>query len=125
MSTIKMSKESKKIFIANSITITEEDYWQDVIELAFIHPPDQYISITRIPYEDTVYFEFGEQAAYCYANKVSWLLKDEVLSFEISCIKSSDGLMKIDLAIQMKDIRAISGNLNEVLGKLFLGLQTD
>lgn len=109
-------------FKAKQLHINDEDVWEDVIELAFVLHDDSYISIARIPYEDDVYIEFGEQINYCKSENATYSLEGNTISFKVSCVKSSSSKQR-DFQIVIEEGVDIPDNLNDILAMLFKGLQ--
>jgi hypothetical protein len=109
-------------FKAKQIHINDEDVWEDVIELAFVLEDDSYISIARIPYEDDVYIEFGEQINYCKSTSAAYSISGKNISFEVSCVKSSSSMQR-DFQIVIEDSVEIPSNIDDILSMLFKGLR--
>ena len=109
-------------FNVKQIHINDEDVWEDVIELAFVLEDDNYISIARIPYEDDVYIEFGEQTNYCKSKKANYVLESNNLFFKIECEKSSSSKQR-DFQLTLEHTVEIPENFDDILDMLFKDLQ--
>jgi hypothetical protein len=107
--------------VCRDVRINDPDYWEDIIEVAFLLEGGSYISIARIPYEDRVYFEFGEQIHYCYAQQVHYEINGRQLSFEAECVKASSPELG-SFGVLLKEDVTVPPNLSESLGKVFEGL---
>src|SRR6188768_487672 len=105
-------------FNVKQIHINDEDVWEDVIELAFVLEDDNYISIARIPYEDDVYIEFGEQTNYCKSKKANYVLESNNLFFKIECEKSSSSKQR-DFQLTLENTVEIPENFDDILDMLF------
>ena len=106
---------------AERIYINAEDYWEDVVELAFVLPGDTFISIARIPYENQIYAEFGDQTNFCYAERAVYNTDGDMISFDFDGFKSS-GTLRRSFTIRTDRITDMPSNFNQALSGLFKGL---
>lgn len=71
-------------FECDTLNINSKDYWIEIIQVAFVKG-DNYISISRLSYEDEIYIEYNDQINCLYANykDVKFELKESILSIQI------------------------------------------
>ena len=55
------NKSEILIFECNRLEINPKEYWIEIIEVSFIKG-DNYISISRLSYEDEIYIEYSKFA---------------------------------------------------------------
>ena len=65
--------------------INSKEYWEEIIQLTFLNDKFEYLSLTRLPYEDEVYFEYNDQVNFLYSkNKdVKFKLEETILTVEV------------------------------------------
>jgi hypothetical protein len=68
-----------------NIDINPKEYWEEIIQLTFINNKFEYLSLTRLPYEDEVYFEYNDQINFLYSNvkDIAFSLEETVLTIEV------------------------------------------
>lgn len=78
------SKSEILIFECNRLEINPKEYWIEIIEVSFIKG-DNYISISRLSYEDETYIEYNDQINCLYSNykDVKFELKENILSIQV------------------------------------------
>lgn len=78
------SKSEILIFECNRLEINPKEYWIEIIEVSFIKD-DNYISISRLSYEDETYIEYNDQINCLYSNykDVKFELKENILSIQV------------------------------------------
>ncbi len=72
-------------FTSEEINLNPHTSWAELLQIAFINK-DQYFSISRLAYEEELYFEYNEQTHYIYAlcQDVVFELKANVLHIHIT-----------------------------------------
>ena len=72
-------------FTCEEIDLNPRAYWGELLQIAFINK-EQYFSISRLAYEEELYFEYNEQTHYIYAlcQDVEFNLKANVLHIHIT-----------------------------------------
>jgi hypothetical protein len=67
------------------ININPEEYWGEIIQLTFLNDKSEYLSLTRIPHEDEVYFEYNDQINFLYSNvrNVKFALEETILTINV------------------------------------------
>ena len=78
------NKSEILIFECNRLEINPKEYWIEIIEVSFIKG-DNYISISRLSYEDEIYIEYNDQINCLYSNykDVKFELKENILSIQV------------------------------------------
>lgn len=59
---------SLKFECNKEININPKEYWEEIIQLTFLNDKSEYLSLTRLNYEDEVYFEYNDQINFLYSN---------------------------------------------------------
>ncbi|WP_417009328.1 hypothetical protein [Bacteroides congonensis] len=103
------------IFECDILDINSKEYWIEIIQVAFVKG-DNYISISRLSYEDEIYMEYNDQINYLYSNckDVKFKLKENILSIQIS---NSKKRFNMPCEIQII-LNTDCSNLNEVFEML-------
>ena len=72
-------------FTCEEIDINPRAYWGELLQIAFVNK-GQYFSISRLAYEEELYFEYNEQTHYIYAlcQDVVFELKANTLHIHIT-----------------------------------------
>ncbi len=72
-------------FTCEEIDLNPRASWAEFLQIAFINK-DQYFSISKLAYEEELYFEYNEQTHYIYAlcQDVVFELKANVLYIHIT-----------------------------------------
>ena len=72
-------------FTSEEINLNPRASWGELLQIAFINK-EQYFSISRLAYEEELYFEYNEQTHYIYAlcQDVEFNLKANVLHIHIT-----------------------------------------
>ena len=72
-------------FTCEEIDLNPRVFWAELLQIAFINK-EQYFSISRLAYEEELYFEYNEQTHYIYAlcQDVVFELKANVLHIHIT-----------------------------------------
>jgi len=68
------------LFTCEEIALNPRTYWGELLQIAFVNK-GQYFSISRLAYEEELYFECNEQTHYIYA-----LCKDVVFNLKTSAL---------------------------------------
>ena len=70
---------------SNFYDINPNEYWDEIIQLTFIKNDFEYISITRIPYEDEIYIEHSDQINFltCHYTDFNYILNGNILDIKI------------------------------------------
>ena len=73
------------LFTSEEIDLNPRPYWGELLQIAFVNK-EQYFSISRLAYEEELYFEYNEQTHYIYAlcQDVVFELKANVLHIHIT-----------------------------------------
>ena len=66
-------------FNCKEININPEEFWGEIIQLAFVNDNNEYIAITRLPYENELYIEYNDQINFIYS-----FYKDVIFKLEKS-----------------------------------------
>ena len=103
------------LFTCEEIELNPRAYWRELLQLAFVNK-GQYFSISRLAYEEELYFEYNEQTHYIYAlcQDVVFELKANVLHIHITK-KLKGNCPFITITIQLP---SSSVDLEEVLQEL-------
>lgn len=102
-------------FTCEEIDLNPHASWAELLQIAFVNK-EQYFSISRLAYEEELYFEYNEQTHYIYAlcQDVVFELKANVLHIHIT--KKLKGNCPFStIAIQLP---SFSVDLEEVLQQL-------
>ena len=72
-------------FTCEEIDLNPRPYWGELLQITFVNK-EQYFSISRLAYEEELYFEYNEQTHYIYAlcQDVVFELKANVLHIHIT-----------------------------------------
>ena len=54
------------LFTSEEIDLNPRPYWGELLQITFVNK-EQYFSISRLAYEEELYFEYNEQTHYIYA----------------------------------------------------------
>ena len=102
-------------FTCEEIELNPRAYWGELLQIAFINK-GQYFSISRLAYEEELYFEYDEQTHYIYAlcQDVEFNLKANALHIHITK-KLKDNCPFSTITIQLP---SSSVHLQEVLQEL-------
>lgn len=73
------------LFISEEIDLNPRPSWAELLQITFVNK-EQYFSISRLAYEEELYFEYNEQTHYIYAlcQDVEFNLKANVLHIHIT-----------------------------------------
>lgn len=102
-------------FTCEEIDLNPRTSWAELLQIAFINK-EQYFSISRLAYEEELYFEYNEQTHYIYAlcQDVEFNLKANALYIHITKpLKSNCPFSTITIQLPSTTI-----NLEEVLQHL-------
>ena len=102
-------------FTCEEIDLNPRTSWAELLQIAFINK-EQYFSISRLAYEEELYFEYNEQTHYIYAlcQDVEFILKTNALYIHITKnLKSNCPFSTITIQLPSTPI-----NLEEVLQHL-------
>ena len=103
------------LFISEEIELNPRASWGELLQIAFVNK-EQYFSISRLAYEEELYFEYNEQTHYIYAlcQDVVFELKANALHIYITkTLKSNCPFSTITIQLPSTPI-----NLEEVLQHL-------
>ena len=103
------------LFTCEEIDLNPRTYWGELLQIAFVNK-GQYFSISRLAYEEELYFEYNEQTHYIYAlcQDVEFNLKANVLHIHITKpLKSNCPFSTITIKLP-----SFSVDLEEVLQEL-------
>ena len=100
------------LFISEEIDLNPRASWGEFLQIAFVNK-EQYFSISRLAYEEELYFEYNEQTHYIYAlcQDVVFELKTNALHINITKTLKSNCLFST-ITIQLP---SFSVDLEEVL----------
>ena len=103
------------LFTSEEIDLNPRAYWGELLQITFVNK-EQYFSISRLAYEEELYFEYNEQTHYIYAlcQDVVFELKANVLHIHITKTLKSNCLFST-ITIQLP---SFSVDLEEVLQEL-------
>ena len=103
------------LFTSEEIDLNPRAYWGELLQIAFVNK-EQYFSISRLAYEEELYFEYNEQTHYIYAlcQDVVFELKANALHINITKTLKSNCLFST-ITIQLP---SFSVDLEEVLQEL-------
>ena len=103
------------LFISEEIELNPRASWGELLQIAFVNK-EQYFSISRLAYEEELYFEYNEQTHYIYAlcQDVVFELKANALHINITKTLKSNCLFST-ITIQLP---SFSVDLEEVLQEL-------
>lgn len=96
-------------FKVKELNINLEDYWDEIIQITFVSG-ENYIAISRLSYENEIYFEFDDQInfIYSYCKDIAFLLEKNILSVVISgAIKRSVDVNSIHICLNNCDFSKI------------------
>ncbi|MDO5105244.1 hypothetical protein [Capnocytophaga sp.] len=81
---VKKNRETSLNFIVKELDINSKEYWDEIIQITFISD-ENYIAISRLSYQDEIYFEFNDQTNFIYAyyKDITFLLEENILSVYI------------------------------------------
>ena len=101
-------------FTCEKIDLNPRTSWAELLQIAFINK-EQYFSISKLAYEEELYFEYNEQTHYIYAlcQDVEFNLKANVLHIHIT--KPLKSNCPFSITIQLP---SFSVDLEEVLREL-------
>ena len=68
------------LFTSEEIDLNPRAYWGELLQIAFVNK-EQYFSISRLAYEEELYFEYNEQTHYIYA-----LCQDVVFELKVNTL---------------------------------------
>ena len=73
------------LFTSKEIDINPRASWAELLQITFVNK-EQYFSISRLAYEEELYFEYNEQTHYIYAlcQDVVFELKANILHIHIT-----------------------------------------
>ena len=99
-------------FTSEEIDLNPRASWAELLQITFVNK-EQYFSISRLAYEEELYFEYNEQTHYIYAlcQDVVFELKANVLHIHITKKLKSNCLFST-ITIQLPSTPI---NLEEVL----------
>ena len=102
-------------FTCEEIDLNPRASWAELLQITFVNK-EQYFSISRLAYEEELYFEYNEQTHYIYAlcQDVVFELKANVLHIHITKNLKSNCLFST-ITIQLPSTPI---NLEEVLQHL-------
>lgn len=103
------------LFTCEEIDLNPRESWGELLQIAFINK-EQYFSISRLAYEEELYFEYNEQTHYIYAlcQDVVFELKANALHIHITKPLKSNCLFST-ITIQLP---SFSVDLEEVLREI-------
>ena len=102
-------------FTCEEIDLNPRTSWAELLQIAFINK-EQYFSISRLAYEEELYFEYNEQTHYIYAlcQDVEFNLKANTLHIHITkTLKNNCPFSTITIQLP-----SFSVDLEEVLQQL-------
>ena len=103
------------LFTSKEIDINPRASWAELLQITFVNK-EQYFSISRLAYEEELYFEYNEQTHYIYAlcQDVVFELKANALHIHITkTLKSNCPFSTITIQLPF-----FSVDLEEVLQEL-------
>ena len=67
------------------IDINPKEYWEEIMQLTFLNNEFEYLSLTRLCYDEEVYIEYNDQIYFLYSNvnSIEFRLKDSILTIEV------------------------------------------
>ena len=103
------------LFTSEEIDLNPRPYWGELLQITFVNK-EQYFSISRLAYEEELYFEYNEQTHYIYAlcQDVEFNLRANALHIHITKpLKSNCPFSTITIKLP-----SFSVDLEEVLQEL-------
>jgi hypothetical protein len=105
-------------FVCNEIIdINPKEYWNEIIQLTFVNKEQEYLAITRLPYEDQIYIEYNDQINFLYLNYKNIKFRQEKSILTIEVFNPIKGNLPNIFTVEM--LQTLS-NLNEILDALLL-----
>jgi len=77
--------EPLKFDCNKKIDINPKEYWEEIMQLTFLNNEFEYLSLTRLCYDEEVYIEYNDQIYFLYSNvnSIEFRLKDSILTIEV------------------------------------------
>lgn len=103
--------------VYDKIEVSPEITWKELIEIRAINPNGEYLSISRLTYEDEVYVEMNDQANFLYASidDISFDLNEGNLTLTVAeVIRSSNIPSNIHLRFANSPL-----NFKDALNRIF------
>lgn len=77
--------EPLKFDCNKKIDINPKEYWEEIMQLTFLNDKSEYLSLTRLSYEEEVYIEYNDQIYFLYSNvnNISFRLDNSILTIEV------------------------------------------
>jgi len=77
--------EPLKFDCNKKIDINPKEYWEEIMQLTFLNNKCGYLSLTRLSYDEEIYFEYNDQIYFLYSNvnNIGFRLEDSVLTIEV------------------------------------------
>ena len=73
-------------FVCNKkIDINPKEYWEEIMQLTFLNNKCGYLSLTRLSYDEEIYFEYNDQIYFLYSNvnNIGFRLDNSILTIEV------------------------------------------
>lgn len=77
--------EPLKFDCNKKIDINPKEYWEEIMQLTFLNDKSEYLSLTRLSYEEEVYIEYNDQIYFLYSNvnNIRFRLDNSILTIEV------------------------------------------
>ena len=113
---MKENKDTPLMLNCNEISVNPKDYWDEIIQIAFIEDAYKNIIISRLAYEDEIYIEHNDQAncLYSYYQNVYFLLEENYLTINV---KNPTRAYNMPSELKIVFNNAVE-NLHEILSEL-------
>ena len=73
-------------FVCNKkIDINPKEYWEEIMQLTFLNNKCGYLSLTRLSYDEEIYFEYNDQINFLYskADNIKFKLENSIWAIEV------------------------------------------
>ena len=77
--------EPLKFDCNKKIDINPKEYWEEIMQLTFLNDKSEYLSLTRLSYEEEVYIEYNDQIYFLYSNvnNIRFRLDNSIFNAEV------------------------------------------
>ena len=77
--------EPLKFDCNKKIDINPKEYWEEIMQLTFLNDKSEYLSLTRLSYEEEVYIVYNDRIYFLYSNvnNIRFRLDNYILTIEV------------------------------------------